>query len=180
MEAGGRCGNRSFLFSVNRLVAVAIRLVGFPFHVVREGEMPVLVEIGRRVPLDEPLALRIDLYDGACTKPHFHGAPFLHFFSGPDEAPPVGGIGSVGADDFDRPIVGKEAGRDDFRVVEDEEVIGWEEVGKVRELVMRNLARGPVDDHHARGRAIIERARSDEFLREVVMKVGKLHRNLEW
>ena len=140
----GGCRNGTVFFGVDGLVAVAVGLVGFAFHVMRKGEMPVFFQVGWRVPLNESFAFFVGLHDGARTISHFHGAAEFHFLSGPNEAPPVVGIGRVGTDELDFAVVGKETGGDDLGVVEDEEVVGRKKVGEVRKVVMRDQAGCPI------------------------------------
>ena len=89
VEAGGRGGDGTFLFCVDRLVAFAVGFLGLALHVVWEGELADFVEIGWVVPADEPLTFVIRLDDGAGAGADFDGAARLHFFAGADEAPPV-------------------------------------------------------------------------------------------
>ena len=149
MKTGGGGGNGTFFFGVNSLVAIAVGLVRFALHVVWKGEVAVFVEIGRGVPLDESFSFLVGLHHCSGALANLDGAAVPHLSTGANEAPPVVGIGGVGADELDLAIVREESGGDDFGVVEDEKVIGREEVVEVAEAMVGNLAGGPVDEHHA-------------------------------
>lgn len=176
MKAGGGGGDRSFLLGVNGLVAVAVGFFHFAVEVVWEGELADFVEVGCLIPDDESFALFVDLDDLAGVWADLDGAADFHAFSGADEAPPMGGIDGIGAEEFDGVIVGKDTSGDDFGVVEDEEVIGREEFWEIGEVVVGDRAGGAVDEHHARGGPIGEGARGDEFGREFVEKITGSHR----
>ena len=47
-------------------------------------------------------------------------------------------------------------------------MIGWEEVGEVGEVVVGDFTGGAVDEHHARGGAVLERAGGDELLISII------------
>ena len=111
--------------------------------------MTVFFEVGRGVPLDETFTFFVGLENGAGAPADFHGAAGFHLLAGPDEAPPMVWVGGVGADELNFFVVGKEAGRDDFGVVEDEKMFGREEFGKVTEVVVRDFSGGAIDEHHA-------------------------------
>lgn len=112
----------------------------------------------------------------------------MDFAAGADEGGPVGGSELLGEEDFDtaggvgRVVLGAgagaggvEAGGDDAAVVEDEEVAGVEEVGKVREGVVAKGAGGALEDKHAAGAADGGWRLRDEVFGEVVVEVGELH-----
>ena len=149
MEPGGGRGDGAVFFGVDGLVAVAVGFVGFAFHVVRQGEVAVFFEVGRGVPLDETFAFFVGLENGAGAPADFYGAAGFHLLAGPDEAPPMVWVGGVGADELDFFVVGKEARRDDFGVVEDEKMVGWEEFGELTEVVVGDLSGSAIDEHHA-------------------------------
>lgn len=175
VQSGSGRGNGAFFAGVDGLVSVAVGLVGFAFHVVGQGEVAVFFEVGWSVPLDEALAFVVGFENGTGALADFHGATGFHLLSGPDEAPPMVGVGGVGADELDGAVVGEEAGRDDFGVVQDKEVVGWKEVLEVVEVVMGNFSGGAIDEHHARGRPVLKWARGDEFLGKVVVEIGEVH-----
>lgn len=105
MQARGGRGDGSFFFGVDGLVAIAVCFIRLAFHVVREGEVAVFFEIWRGVPLNESFAFFVCLYDGSSMISNFNRAPGFHFFTGTNETPPVMGVGGVGADEFDFPII---------------------------------------------------------------------------
>ena len=105
MKAGCGGGDGSILLGVNGLVAVAVGFVRLALHVVGEGEMTVFFEVGWGVPFDEAFAFFVGLYDGTRTLADFDGSAGFHFLSGSDEAPPMVGVGGIGADEFDFAVV---------------------------------------------------------------------------
>ena len=80
----------------------------------------------------------------------------------------------MGANEFDFIIVGKESGRGDLGVVEDEQVVGLEVGWEIGEHPVLDFSGVSMDDHHARGGAVVERSASDEFVRQVVIEIGGL------
>lgn len=117
VKAGGGGGDGSFFFGIDGLVAMAVRLVSFPFHVVGEGEVAVFFEVRRAVPADEAFALFIDLDDLAKTACDGDSAADFHFFAGSDEAPPVERVGGVSPNEFDGLVIREEACGDDLGVI---------------------------------------------------------------
>lgn len=69
----------------------------------------------------------------------------------------------------------QEAGREDFGVVGDDEIIWGEELGQVRYKVVRNRLCLAVNQHEARGVARIGCLLSDAVLWEVVSEICKQH-----
>ena len=54
-------------------------------------------------------------------------------------------------------------------------MVRWEEDGEVAEVLVGDFAVGTVDEHHAGGRPIFERAGGDEFRGEFVVEIGGVH-----
>ncbi len=61
----------------------------------------------------------------------------------------------MGANEFDFLIVGKESGRGDLGIVEHQQVVGFQIAREIRKHPVLDLACVAVDDHHARGGAIV-------------------------
>ena len=79
--------------------------------------------IHRVVPGDEAVAEFINSRHRPGGGAHLYAAADLHALARPNETAPVQGICAVHPKQLDAPVVGKEAGRDDSGVVEDEEII---------------------------------------------------------
>ena len=60
-------------------------------------------------------------------------------------------------------------------IVEDNQFVSSEEVGKLRELRIPELAAGAFDDEQARGVAAIQRSLGDQAGRKVVVEVVYAH-----
>ena len=58
------------------------------------------------------------------------------------------GIGSIGANNLDFSIIREKPRWNDFRVVENEEMVRWKQVRKIAEAMVGDLACGAVDEHH--------------------------------
>jgi hypothetical protein len=58
------------------------------------------------------------------------------------------GIGSIGANKLDFSIIREKPRWNDFRVVENEEMVRWKEVRKIAKAMVGDLACGAVDEHH--------------------------------
>ena len=131
--------------------------------------------IHRVVPGDEAVAEFINSRHRPGGRAHLNGAADLHALTRPNETAPVEGVRAVHPKQFDSPVVGKKAGRDDSGVVEDEEIILPDEGRKVAKPVMRDCAFFPVDHHHPGGRSFRQRVRSDKVRGEIVIKVFGMH-----
>ena len=100
-----------------------------------------------------------------------------HAFAWFDHALPVERGDGVESEDFDAAVVGEEAGAGDADIVEDDEVALLEEGREVAEAAVFEGLGVAVDDEHAGGVALRERAAGDELGREVVVEVvGAEHR----
>ena len=172
VKSGGGGGDRSFFTCEGSLVAVAVGAVAFPVHVVGQGELSVRFFIDLTIPADDPVAIFQNGFDGARGLSNLDGAAGLHFFARADEAFPFCGREFVGADEFNFVVVGEKSGWGDFGIVEDEEVIGGEIRGEISKHPVLNFPAVAVDHHHARGRAVIERAAGDEFVGQSVVEIN--------
>ncbi len=74
---------------------------------------------------------------------------------------------------------GVEAGRDDSAVVEDEEVAGVEEAGKVAEVAVFVGSGGAIESHHAAVAALGGWVLRDQFGGEIEVEVGDAHRSMK-
>ncbi len=128
-------------------------------------------DIDRGIEPDDALALLEDLLHGAGDSADRGRSARAHFLAGADEAFPGGGVGGLEFDDLDLPVVGEEARADDAGIVEDQQVVLFDEVREVGEACVIDLAGVAVDDEHAASVAPLGRAGGDEFLGEEVVEI---------
>ncbi len=174
---GGSDGVGGIAAGVDRLIAFVVLGVVVALHVVREREVAEFLFVGDGVEVDEAGAVWFDGGDGAGAAADGQGMALAHAFTWFDHALPVDWGDGVESEDFDAAVVGEEAGAGDADIVEDDEVALVEEGREVAEAAVFEGLGVPVDDEHARGVALRERAAGDELGREVVVEVvGAEHR----
>ena len=71
-----------------------------------------------------------------------------------------------------------EAGRKHAGIVEDQEIVGTQQIGKIPKVQVRKLPGLPVEVNHARGGTVEQRFLCDLRFGKVVMKVGDQHAGL--
>ena len=177
MKSGGRRGDGAFLFGIDRLVAFAVGLVLDATHVVRQCELAVLVEIERRVPTDQAVAIFKNLGHHAADAARDDFATQLHAFARPHEAAPFEFAMAVEAEQLDATIVGKHARRNHPRVVEHQQIVGPQIFGDVAKHAMLEAAALAMHDEHPRRSAIGKRPRGNEFLGQVVIEILRAQRH---
>lgn len=149
VEASRWCGDSSLFAGESRLVAVPVGAVTLPVHVVGQGELAVGFLVDLFVPGDDSVTAFEDGFHRACRVTNFNRASGFHFFAGANQALPDRGAEFVGADELDFVVVGKEPGRGDLGVVEDDEVVRVEVVREIGEHPMFYFSTLTVNDHHS-------------------------------
>ncbi len=166
VEPGGRRGHRAELVRVDGLVALAVVDSRRSGRIQVQGEgLPPFKDVGRNRHVAE--GLEIDLPEeaedplaalqglehlglqgrgarlaGAEAEPHTGEGPLGRFHQGG----PVAGAGFLDQEERKGPVLGLEAGGDHPAVVEDQEVVGTEEIRQIGEAGVGEGAVGPV--HH--------------------------------
>ena len=111
-------GDRSFLLSIDRLIAFAIIFLLHAAHVMRQGELAVLLEIEWRIPTDQAVAIFKNFRDHAANSTDANLATQLHALARPNEAAPFKLGQTVEAKQLDAAIIRKHPRRNHPRVVE--------------------------------------------------------------
>ena len=193
VEAGGGRGDGAGLLGVDGLVALAVFWAVFAMDVGRERHVADAVEggveVGDWLEADGTLAV-FAVGDDFCLEAavakadDFSGEDFA---AGADEGEPFPLGELLGEHDLDAAGgvmagLGMEAGAlavkargYDPGVVEDEEVAGLEEGGKVAEVAVGEGSGGAVEGEHARGGAVGEGFLRDEFFGEMEIEIGDEH-----
>lgn len=100
-----------------------------------------------------------------------------HFSAGANESLPGEVTGGSREEDF-HPSAGAvlamavEAGREDFRVVEDDAIAGMNVAGEIAKVAIGPSACGAIDDEQPRTGSVGERLLSDEFFGKIEVEVG--------
>ena len=179
MQTGRRRGNRARCLGEHGLVAFEIGKRGGALDVRRQRRRTVMLEVGLDVALELQNAsakISFALDDGVEPFCELQSLPDLGAVAGFDERCPPVVAEILDEQQFDIGFRRPDTRRDDFRVVENEQVTGLEKIFKVPKLFVANLTGRAVDDQHARGGPVGERLLGDQFFREVESEVGGLHR----
>jgi hypothetical protein len=200
VKTGGRSGGRSGFVRVHRLIAFAVFRAVVAMDIRRQRHVADLFEdglkIGRRREAEGALAelsggknLGGEQRLGFVRSVEVKVLAGLDLAAGTDESRPVISSKRLGQQDFDasagegrallRAQAGTgsvEAGRDDAAVVEDEEVAGTKDLGKIAEEIVAVFSRLPVEEEHAAGASNRRRRLGDQFFGEIEMEIGYTHR----
>lgn len=193
VEASGGRGDGAGLLGVDGLVALAVFGAVFAMDVGRERDVADAVEggveVGDGLEADGALAMfavgddfcletavaEADDFSGENFAAGAHeGEPFpLGELLGEHDLDAAGGVmAGLGVESG---ALAVEARGDDAGVVEDEEVAGVKEGGKVAEVTVGEGSGGAIEGEHARGGAVGEGFLRDEFFGEFEIEIGDEH-----
>jgi hypothetical protein len=173
VKAGGGGRDGAGMAREDGLVTVEIGRVGGTPEVRGDGKLADAVEIDRGGELDEAFPGGEYFFDDTGDAADGGGSPDWELASWFYHAKPAFASMGLEEEEFQPAIIGEGAGRDDFGVVEDGEIAGPEEGGKIGEETVLDQAGTAMKDHHARRGAVGKGVGGDEGLREGVVVIAQ-------
>ena len=177
VQPGSRGSDSAGLPCINRLVALAVVRGIRPVDIGRESEVPMGVFIRFPVKFDNAFSpFFADLHDRAGALSNLDRVADLESLAGTNETLPALRAQQVDAENFLLSIVREITRRHNPGVVQNQSIIGIDEIGKIGKPLMRDFTTLAVNHHHARLPPPLGRTLRDQLVGQLVIKVTGLHR----
>jgi hypothetical protein len=163
---------------INRLVAFIVERFGLPLEIGRQWHVAVFFEIGGFVELHDALTAGQDIDNFRSCSGDFHACAGAEFAAGPDEALPARATEVLEQENFDPRRICEQAGLDDARVIEGDNIPFADIRGEVSEASVFDPAACAVKHKHAGLVAPRGRRGCDQLRRQVVVVVAYVARHV--
>lgn len=150
METSSRRRNRTRLLRKDGLVPRRVLRVGGAIEIRRERDLPGAIRIDRAVEPNDAIAVLVDFFHLASRPIEHHDRGETHLPSRLHKTSPSQCIELFEKQEFDCPVIGEAARRQDAGIIQYKKIALPNEPGQFEKVPMLNRAARAIEHHHSR------------------------------